>query len=134
MIIVSNKSLNKVTMQLIQIKHRKISLFTTFHIIARMCCLCRNGLLRPRENHYFSFLIFAFLLSQYLLIISACLCFLPFDHPSVFIYFPQEPWFLVIFPFPLSLGLHILLLSCIRGSCQRLSWSIYIVYTFKILF
>ena len=41
-------------------------------------------LLRPREYHYFSFLIFAFLLSQYLRIISACLCFHSFDHAVPF--------------------------------------------------
>ena len=44
----------------------------------------RNGLLRPREYHYFSFFIFAFRLSRYLLIISACLCFLSFDHAVPF--------------------------------------------------
>ena len=42
----------------------------------------RNDLLWPREYHYF--LIIAFLLSQYLLIISACLCFLSFDHAVPF--------------------------------------------------
>ena len=46
--------------------------------------ILRNGLLRPLKYHYFSFLIFAFLLSQYLLIISACLCFLSFDHAVPF--------------------------------------------------
>ena len=49
----------------------------------------RNGLLRPREYLYFSFLIFAFLFSQYLLVTSACLyIFLSTTrYPSVFLYF-----------------------------------------------
>ena len=99
-----------------------------------------NGLLRPNEYHYFSFIIFSFLLSRYLLIISACLCFLSFDHAVPFrfslfstrtliffriILYPGSFCLLFLtFPFPLSSVLHILLGSCIHGFCQSLPRSI----------